>query len=163
MVIIAPRVYPLLGMFAGYLLVMLTSPVRISLRDGFRCVLRFKRLWLLFALLALAYSAFQFAVFTPLQPTSDLHFEQFAFWESWHWPAFAQIWRESLLHTIEASAGIFDAAATTYPLSVLAAILLIVNAGQAAYLLAATGVGEFSFHRAFAPDFRGGRYDRICF
>ena len=122
-----PRVYPLLGMLAGYLLVMLTSPVRVSLRDGFRCVLRFKRLWLIFALLALAYSTFQFAVFTPLQATSDLHFEQFAFWETWHWPTFTQIWRESLLHTFEAVAGIFDAAATTYPLSVVAAVLLIIN------------------------------------
>ena len=62
-----PRVYPLLGMLGGYLLVMLTNPVRVALRDGLRCVLRFKRLWLVFALLALAYSTFQFVVFTPLQ------------------------------------------------------------------------------------------------
>ena len=123
----SPRVYPLLGILAGYLLVMFTSPVRISLRDGFRCVVRFKRLWLIFALLALAYSTFQFAIFTPLQSTSDLHFEQFEFWETWHWPAFAEIWSESLLHAVEAVAGIFDAAATTYPLSVIAAILLILN------------------------------------
>lgn len=120
-------VLPLLGMLGGYLLVMLTNPVRIALRDGLRCVLRFRRLWLIFALLALAYSAFQFAVFTPLQPSADLQFEQFAFWESWHWPAFDQIWRESLLHAIESVAGIFDAAATTYPLSVIAAVLLILN------------------------------------
>ena len=124
---LAPRVYPLLGMLAGYLLVMLTNPVRVSLRDGFRCVLRFKRLWFIFALLAFAYAIFQFAVFTPLQATSDLHLEQFTFWETWHWPTFAEVWRESLLHTVEAVAGIFDAAATTYPLSVVAAVLLIVN------------------------------------
>src|SRR5437870_901181 len=106
------HIYPLLGILAGYLLLMLTNPVRISLRDGFRCVVRFKRLWLIFALLAVAYSTFQFATFTPLQATSDLHFEQFAFWETWHWPAFAEIWSESLLHAAEAVAGIFDAAAT---------------------------------------------------
>jgi len=124
---ISPTVYPLLGMLAGYLVVMWANPVRIALRDGFRCLLRFKRLWLVFALLALAYSAFQFAIFTPLQPTADLRLEQFAFWDSWHWPLFAEIWRESLLHTIESVAGIFDAVATTYPLSVLAALLLILN------------------------------------
>ena len=45
----------------------------------------------------------------------------------WHWPLFSQVWRESLLHTVESVAGIFDAAATTYPLSVLAALLLILN------------------------------------
>ncbi len=124
---VAPSVYPLLGMLLGYALVMLTNPVRVALRDGFRSNLRFKRLWLLFALLALAYSAFQFVVFTPFQSEADLRLEQFAFWESWHWPLFSQVWRESLLHTAESVAGIFDAAATTYPLSILAALLLILN------------------------------------
>jgi hypothetical protein len=122
-----PRVYPLLGMLGGYLLLMFTSPVRIALRDGLRCLMRFKRLWLVFALLALAYAAFQFAIFTPLQATSDLRPEQFRFWETWHWPAFGEVWRESALHALEGVAGIFDAAATTYPLSVVAAVLLIVN------------------------------------
>jgi len=124
---ITPALYPLLGMLAGYVVVMLSNPVRVALRDGFRCTMRFKRLWLLFGLLALAYSAFQFVVFTPLQSTADLRLEQFAFWESWHWPLFSQVWRESLLHTAESVAGIFDAAATTYPLSVFAALLLIIN------------------------------------
>jgi hypothetical protein len=124
---ITPALYPLLGMLAGYALVMRANPVRIALRDGFRCILRFKRLWLVFALLALAYSGFQFAIFTPLQPTADLRLEQFAFWESWHWPLFSQVWRESLLHAVESVAGIFDAVATTYPLSGLAALFLILN------------------------------------
>ncbi len=123
---LSPVLLPLLGMFIGYVVVMLANPVRIALRDGFRCTMRFKRLWLLFAVLALAYSAFQFLVFNPLQ-SADLRLEQFAFWESWHWPSFSQVWRESLLHTAEAVAGLFDAAATTYPLSVLAALLLILN------------------------------------
>ena len=86
--------------------------------------LRFKRLWFVFAFLALAYSAFQFAVFTPLNRTADLRLEQFAF-PLWHWPPFSEVWRESLLHTLESVAGIFDAAATTFPLSVIAAVLLI--------------------------------------
>ena len=122
-----PRVYPLLGMFAGYLILMFSNPIRVSLRDGFRCISRFKRIWLTFALLGLAYSVFQFAIFTPLRRTSDLNLAQLAFWESWHWPAFGEIWRESILRAAEAVAGIFDDAATTYPLSVIAAILLIGN------------------------------------
>ena len=122
-----PRVYPLLGMLAGYLLLLFTSPVRVAFRDGFRCVLRYRRLWLVFALFAFAYSAFQFVVFTPVDLASDWRLEQFAFWSSWHWPGFAEVWPESLLHAAEALAGIFDAAATTYPLSVFAAVLLIAN------------------------------------
>jgi hypothetical protein len=122
-----PRVYPLLGMLGGYLLLLFTNPVRVALRDGLRCVSRFKRLWLVFALLAFAYSIFRFAVFTPLQATADLRLEQFEFWASWHWPTFDNIWRESLLHAVESTAGILDAAATTYPLSVVAAVLLIFN------------------------------------
>jgi len=125
-VAIRPALWPLLGMLGGYLLVMFTNPVRVALRDGFRAILRFKRLWLVFALLALAYSTFQFAVFTPLSGMTDLRLEQFNV-QAWHWPAFGEAWRESLLHTLESVAGIFDAAATTYPLSVLAAVLLIVN------------------------------------
>ena len=124
---IAPALYPLLGLLLGYILLMWTNPVRVALRDGFRCCVRFKRLWIVFALLALAYSAFQFTTLTPLEPTADLRLEQFAFWSSWHWPLFSQVWQESLLHTVESVAGIFDAIATTYPLSVLAAFLLILN------------------------------------
>ena len=122
-----PRVAPLLGMVAGYGLLLFTNPVRVALRDGFRCVLRFQRLWLVFALCAAAYATFQFVVFTPLGRNSDLRLEQFAFWDSWHWPGFGEIWRDSLLHAAESVAGIFDAAATTFPLSVLAALLLILN------------------------------------
>ena len=108
-----PPIYPLLGMLAGYLLLLFTSPVRVAFRDGFRCVLRYRRLWLVFALFAFAYSAFQFVVFTPVDLASDWRLEQFAFCSSWHWPGFAEVWPESLLHAAEALAGIFDAAATT--------------------------------------------------
>src|SRR5207245_2159045 len=46
-----PRVYPLLGLCGGYAIVMLFNPVREALRDGFRCIARFKRIWLTFVLL----------------------------------------------------------------------------------------------------------------
>jgi hypothetical protein len=123
---ITPTLYPALGLLLGYLVVLLTNPVRIALRDGLRCVFRFKRLWLILVLLALAYATFQFAVFTPLHSTADLRFEQFQL-QRWHWPPFSEVWSESLLHTLESVAGIFDAVATTYPLSVAAALLLIFN------------------------------------
>jgi hypothetical protein len=120
------RVYPVLALLAGYLVVMLANPARVALRDGLRVLWRFPRLWLLLALLALAYAAFQFFTFTPFTSGGDFRIEQFD-WHLWHWPQFAEVWRESALHTVESVAGIFDAVATTYPLSFVAAILLLSN------------------------------------
>jgi hypothetical protein len=122
-----PRIYPLLGLCSGYAVVMLFNPIRLALRDGFRCITRFKRIWLTFALLGFAYSVFQFATFTPLQQPSDLDFSQVLAPASWEWPGFVEIWREVPLPALEGVAGIFDNATTTYPLSVLAAVLLILN------------------------------------
>lgn len=122
-----PRIYPLLGFCGGYLLVMFFNPIRLSLRDGLRCILRFKRIWLTFALLGAAYSVFQFTTFTPLQSATDLDLNQVATVSSWNWPRFVEIWRDTPLPTLEGVAGIFDNATTTYPLSVIAAVLLLCN------------------------------------
>ncbi len=46
---------------------------------------------------------------------------------SWHWPRFTEVWRETPLPALEGVAGIFDNATTTYPLSVVAAVLMVVN------------------------------------
>ena len=45
------RWYPVLGFCAGYIMVMLFNPVRQPLRDGLRCIARYKRIWLTFVLL----------------------------------------------------------------------------------------------------------------
>ena len=73
-----PRVYPLLGLCSGYLIVLLFNPVRLALRDGLRCILRFKRIWITFTVLGFAYSVFQFATFTPIHQSADLDFSQVA-------------------------------------------------------------------------------------
>jgi hypothetical protein len=122
-----PRIVPILVLGSGYALVMLFNPIRLALRDGFRCIARFKRIWLTFVLLGFAYSVFQFATFTPLQGASDLDFSQVATPTTWNWPRFLEVWRETPLPTLEGVAGIFDNATTTYPLSVLAAVLLVIN------------------------------------
>ena len=121
------RVYTLLGLFCGYAIVMLFNTVRLALRDGLRCVARFKRIWLTFALLGFAYSVFQFATFTPLRGASDLDFNQMAAPGSWNWPRLIDVWSETPLPSLEGVAGIFDNATTTYPLSVVAALLLLCN------------------------------------
>jgi hypothetical protein len=122
-----PRIYPLLGLCAGYLIVLFFNPIRLALRDGLRCILRFKRIWVTFVLLGFAYSVFQFATFTPLNGMADLDLNQVTSPGSWEWPAFVEVWRDVPLPTLEGVAGIFDNATTTYPLSIVAAVLLLIN------------------------------------
>src|SRR5207245_2778499 len=121
------RVYPLLGLLSGYVIVLLFNPVRLALRDGFRCLLRYKRVWLTFVLLGFAYFVFQFSTFTPIQSTADLDLTQITSMASWRWPTFLEIWQEAPLPALEGVAGIFDNATTTYPLSAIAAVLMLMN------------------------------------
>jgi hypothetical protein len=122
-----PRWYPVLGFCAGYIIVMLFNPVRQPLRDGLRCITRYKRVWLTFVLLGFGYSVFQFAAFTPIQSTADFDINQVVSVPNWLWPRLLDVWQEVPLPAMEGVAGIFDNATTTYPLSVIAAILLLVN------------------------------------
>src|SRR5437870_10422218 len=121
------RVYPLIGLFSGYVIMLLFNPVRVPLRDGFRCVLRYKRVWLTFVLLGFAYFVFQFSTFTPIQSASDVDLTQITSMANWHWPTFLEIWQEAPLPALEGVAGIFDNATTTYPLSAIAAVLMLMN------------------------------------
>lgn len=123
----AARLYPLLGLCGGYLLVMLFNPVRLALRDGFRCLGRFRRVWLTFVVLGFAYAVFQFATFTPMQTSADVDLAQITSLPSWHWPQLREVWRETPLPALEGVAGIFDDATTTYPLSAIAAVLMLLN------------------------------------
>jgi hypothetical protein len=125
--ITASRIYPLLGLIVGYILVMLANPLRLAFRDGFRCIARYERVWLTFALLGFAYFIFQFATFTPISSISEIDLRQILSIPSWNWPQLGDVWREAPLPALEGVAGTFDNATTTYPLSVIAAILLLFN------------------------------------
>ncbi|MFL6584570.1 MAG: hypothetical protein ACJ8KU_08640, partial [Chthoniobacterales bacterium] len=118
---------PLLGMALGYALLMWFNPIRLSFRDGLRCLARFERVWLTFAVLGFAYSIFQFVTFTPLTSTADLDMHQVGSIATWHWPKFVEVWGEVPLPVLEGLAGLFDNAATTYPLSVVAAVMMLFN------------------------------------
>ena len=122
-----PRVFPLLGLCGGYFLVLFFNPVRLALRDGFRCITRFKRVWLTFVLLGFAYLIFQFTTFTPLNDSSELDLSAIGSMSTWNWPRLADVWEEATLPAVEGVAGIFDNATTTYPLSFIAAVLLLFN------------------------------------
>ena len=119
--------YGLLGICGGYALVMFFNPVRRALADGFRCIGRYKRIWISFSLLGFGYFVFQFVTFTPIRNWSDLDLAQIASLSQWYWPRFTEIWRETPLPALEGVAGIFDNATTTYPLSVVAAVFMLVN------------------------------------
>ena len=122
-----PRLYPLLGLFGGYAIVMIFSPVRNALGDGFRCIRRYKRIWITFSLLGFGYFLFQFVTFTPIRTWADLDLNQIISLPRWYWPRFVDIWRETPLPALEGVAGIFDNATTTYPLSVVAAVFMLAN------------------------------------
>src|ERR1700737_3267855 len=96
-----PRVYAVLGFFGGYAIVMLFNPVREALRDGLRCIARYKRIWLTFVLLGLGYSIFQFAAFTPIESAADFVFNQVASLPNWHWPRLIEVWQEVPLPAVE--------------------------------------------------------------
>src|SRR6266540_1467655 len=121
------RVYPVLGLCGGYALVMLFNPVRRALGDGFRCIGRYKRIWITFALLGFGYFVFQFATFTPIRNWVDLDPSQITSLPYWYWPRFTEVWRETPLPALVGVAGIFDNATTTYPLSVVAAVFMLLN------------------------------------
>jgi hypothetical protein len=123
----APGVYGWLGLCGGYALVMLFAPVRRALGDGLHCLRRYQRIWITFAVLGFGYFVFQFVTFTPIRNWADLELSQITSLPQWAWPQLSEIWRETLLPAVEGVAGIFDNATTTYPLSVIAAILMIVN------------------------------------
>lgn len=121
------QLYPLLGFVSGYIIVLLFNPVRLSLRDGFRCVIRYKRVWMTFVLLGFAYFVFQFWTFTPIRSFADVDLTQVFSIANWRWPTFLEIWQEAPLPALEGVAGIFDNATTTYPLSAIAAVLMLMN------------------------------------
>src|SRR5258707_3458298 len=122
-----PGVYGWLGLCGGYALVMLFAPVRRALVDGLHCLGRYHRIWITFTVLGFGYFVFQFVTFTPIRNWADLELSQITSLPQWAWPKLSEIWTETLLPALEGVAGIFDDATTTYPLSVIAAVLMIVN------------------------------------
>src|SRR5438552_2288366 len=122
-----PGVYGWLGLCCGYALMMLFAPVRRALVDGLHCLRRYQRIWIAFAVLGFGYFVFQFVTFTPIRNWADLELSQITSLPQWAWPTLSEIWRETLLPALEGVAGIFDNATTTYPLSVIAAVLMILN------------------------------------
>jgi len=134
------------GAFGGYLLLMFSNPVRVSLRDGLRCIRRYSALWITLGIFGFAGALFQLAL--RLYFSCVLPFEErppFVWMrEAWRDPALwfcgspQSLWylpphalqdavRESPLPAVESVAGIFNCAFSTFPIAAVAALLLLVN------------------------------------
>lgn len=134
------------GVIGGYLMILLTNPVREGLRDGWRVVRRYPSLWILLGGLAFLHSIFQLGVrlyFHLVLPPADR--PEFVWLrEAWRDPDlrlagsseslwwlpradFLQALRDSRLPALESVAGIFNMAVATFPFAALAAVLLLAN------------------------------------
>ncbi len=117
----------LLGTAAGYALLMAANPVRASLRDGLRCLRRYRQIWLLPVFCNVAHAVYNLGLRwygTLVTPGSPPLFRAL---DSWQPPAWREVLAQSLLPAFEGGAAPFNCLVTTFPLSALAALLLLVN------------------------------------
>ena len=135
------RLWYAAGALFGYVLLMLTNPVRASLRDGLRCIRRYHSVWALLFLFGFCYAVFTLGLelfFNHVLPEGAR--PEFLWSRAWFLPPAMQIrlLHESWLPALENIAGIFNNSVTTFPCSALAAILLLLNwQGHHAVLLRA--------------------------
>jgi hypothetical protein len=134
----------------GYCLLMGTNPVRHALLDGIRSLRRYHRLWLIPAGLGLCYALFHaglalfFYKVLPIEqrpafgwqfswaiPPWTSHLGETHTFHDWLDVLFAdprwQVLRDAALDGIEALAGLFNNVVTTFPVSAIAALLLLLN------------------------------------
>ena len=136
----------LCGALGGYLLLMCTNPVQASLRDGMRAIRRYQTLWVALGLFGFVYAAFQlglrvyFASGMPAESRPSFTWMRAAWrdpqlWFSgspeslWWLPRaeFLAILREGIWPALDSLSGLFNWLVATFPLSALAALLLLVN------------------------------------
>jgi hypothetical protein len=139
-----------LGVVVGYVILMGTNAVRHSLLDGLRAIQRYPLLWAIPAGLGLCYALFHAGLtvfFYTVLPMQDQPAFGWKFaWEIPHrvsqlsethslsdWLSVVssdvrwQVARDAGLDGLEALAGLFNNVVTTFPLSAVAAVMLLVN------------------------------------
>ena len=135
------RLWYAAGALFGYLLLMLSNPVRASLRDGLRCIRRYPGIWALLFLFGCCYAVFSVGLEVFLNRVLPEGQRPLFIWSrAWFLPPSMQmrVLHESWLPALENVAGIFNNIVTTFPCSAIAAILLLVNwQGHHAVLLRA--------------------------
>lgn len=117
----------LAGCGLGYTLLLAGNPARPSLRDGLRCLGRYRQLWTVPVAFGLAHAAWSLGVriFESVSlPQAGPAFAPWPGWQEIDWPAAAA---RASLPTAEGTAGLFNTAVTTFPLSALAAVGFLLN------------------------------------
>ena len=121
----------LAGVLTGYAVLMWENPIRTPLRDGFRCLRRYPALWIILAVFGVCYAAFQHVGIRLLNfyvlPPGEQPVLQWS--RAWFLPHVfqAEAARNALLPACESVAGLFNNLIATFPFSVAAAFLLLVN------------------------------------
>ena len=112
---------------AGYAVVMRYNPARPSLRDGWRCLARYRQIWTLPVGFTLGYSVFTLCMrwyecrHAPDGPAL------FAPWTGWQLPVWRDVLPVSGLPAAEGAAAIFNYIVRPFPLSVLGALAFLIN------------------------------------
>jgi hypothetical protein len=125
-----PVWYYIAAVAAAYLILIFAGPIRLSLRDGWRCVRRYPRISMILAVFGVCYAAFQLAL--------QMHYHFVLQGNDTPPHTFTTAWMlrreqlmeamgKSILPAAESAAGIFNNLVTTYPFSALAALLLLIN------------------------------------
>ncbi len=117
----------LTGAATGYLVAMTFNPARPSLRDGLRCLLRYKQLWGLPVAFSLCYSGFTLLMRWYEGKTLRDSRAFLIPWEGWQPPGWDDVLTRSWLPAIEGLGAVFSYVVTPFPLSVLVALSFLVN------------------------------------
>ena len=120
-----------LGLVAGYALMLGTSPVRMSLRDGMRTLQRYRRVWLIPASLgffyALSRAGLQWFIYSMLPENEQPAFGWQFTWQMPAWPVPWHLLWAAALQGAETVAGLCNNVVTTFPFSAVAAVMLLAN------------------------------------
>ena len=115
---------------AGYASLLTGSPVRASLRDGFRCLRRYPAVWAIPGAFGICYALFRLGLrLLEMRILPEGERPIFQWSRAWFFPHTMQLEtaKASILPAFESAAGIFNNVITTFPLSAIAALLLLVN------------------------------------
>ena len=118
------------GALVGYGVLMLANPIREPLRNWLRCLRRYPSLWITLAVFGCCYAAFQLGLrFLEIQVLPEGERPVLQWTRAWFLPHTFQVEaaRHAVLPAFESVAGLFNNVIATFPFSVVAAFLLLVN------------------------------------
>ena len=120
-------VFLAIGALAGYAVLMAANPASASLRDGLRCLRRYKQIWGLPVAFSLCYSGF--TVLMRWYEGTVLHDGRSLLvpWDGWQPFAWNDVVARSWLPSLQGAAAVFDHLVTPPPLSIFVALCFLVN------------------------------------